>query len=516
MDNSMTGKVVELDVNDVLPNRFQPRIKFSEDSINELSESIKEHGVIQPIVVRPMGDKYEIIAGERRYKASLLAGKQTIPSIITNLNDKDSAEVALIENVQRKDLTPIEEAISYKKILDMGYLTQEELASKLGKNQSTVANKLRLLNLADEVQEAVLDEKISERHARSLLKLRDPNKQVELLNRIIENRLTVRKTDEEIANILNSEKEEMPIIIEEEKEVKNMNDNFDPFTQVGVAPAAPAANNNNFNPFFTEPVAPTTNPGFMDVTNIENNAQQINVEKPVVDLNSLLTPQQPAAPVEAPTVEPVMAPTPAPAAFPVEENNKFINIPEPVEAPVEETSTPAPATSSFIPGADMFNFNFQPVQPVAPVETPAVETTPAVEPTPVATPAPVENVQPMMEQPVQPVAFDFMQPNFDSIPSTEPIVQPAAVAMPTAPAMPVEQPAMEAPIELKPITPAFISSEDMPIPSMEAPAQPKKNINEAIGIIRDCIKNLENMGFVINSEEIDFEALYQINLKIDK
>ena len=96
-------KVVELDVNDVLPNRFQPRIKFNEDSINELCESIKEHGVIQPIVVRSMGDKYEIIAGERRYKASLLAGKRTIPAVITNLNDKDSAEVALIENVQRKD-----------------------------------------------------------------------------------------------------------------------------------------------------------------------------------------------------------------------------------------------------------------------------------------------------------------------------------------------------------------------------------------------------------------------------
>ena len=137
-------KVVELPLDDILPNRFQPRIKFNEDSIIELSESIKEHGVIQPIVVRPVGDKYEIIAGERRYKASCMAGLEKIPALITDLNDKDSAEVALIENVQRKDLTPIEEAISYKKILDMGYLTQEKLAEKLGKKQSTVANKLRL------------------------------------------------------------------------------------------------------------------------------------------------------------------------------------------------------------------------------------------------------------------------------------------------------------------------------------------------------------------------------------
>ena len=196
-------KVVELNIQDVLPNRFQPRIKFNEDAISELSKSIKEHGVIQPIVVRPIGDKYEIIAGERRYKASCMAELKTIPAIITDLNDKDSAEVALIENVQRENLTPIEEAISYKKILDMGYITQDALASKLGKTQSTVANKLRLLNLDDEVQEALLNEKISERHARSLLKLQDKEQQRQMLNKIVNERLTVRRADEEIEKLLN-------------------------------------------------------------------------------------------------------------------------------------------------------------------------------------------------------------------------------------------------------------------------------------------------------------------------
>lgn len=205
MDNNR--KVVELPLEDVLPNRFQPRIKFSEDAINELCESIKEHGVIQPIVVRPVGDRYEIIAGERRFKASTLAGLQTIPAIIINLNDKDSAEVALIENVQRQDLTPIEEAISYKKILDMGYLNQENLAEKIGKSQSAIANKLRLLNLDEDVQEALLNGKISERHARSLLKLSNKEDQVKLLDKIITERLTVRKTDEEINKMINGEKE---------------------------------------------------------------------------------------------------------------------------------------------------------------------------------------------------------------------------------------------------------------------------------------------------------------------
>ncbi len=213
-------QVIELNIDDVLPNRFQPRIKFNEDAINELSKSIKEHGVIQPIVVRPIGDKFEIIAGERRYKASRMAGKTTIPAIITDLNDKDSAEVALIENVQRENLTPIEEAISYKKILDMGYITQDALATKLGKTQSTVANKLRLLNLEDDVQEALLNEKISERHARSLLKLTDKDKQKQMLNRIINERLTVRRADEEIDKMLNGNTnnfEPTPKVVEPEE-----------------------------------------------------------------------------------------------------------------------------------------------------------------------------------------------------------------------------------------------------------------------------------------------------------
>ena len=193
MNEGKEKKVVELNLDDILPNRFQPRIKFDEKAINELAGSIKEHGVIQPILVREIGDKYEIIAGERRYKASAIAGKEKIPAIINNLDDKKSAEVALIENIQRKDLTPIEEAISYKKILDMGYLNQEGLAVKLDRNQSTISNKLRLLNLDEEVQEALLNNKISERHARSLLKLENKQQQQEILQRIIKERLTVRK-----------------------------------------------------------------------------------------------------------------------------------------------------------------------------------------------------------------------------------------------------------------------------------------------------------------------------------
>ena len=191
-------KIIIIPLEKILPNRFQPRIKFSEESILNLADSIKEHGILQPIIVRSIGDKYEIVAGERRYKATVLAGLQEIPALLFDINDKDSAEVALIENVQRKDLSPIEEAISYKKILDMGYLTQSDLASKIGVSQSAVANKIRLLNLCDDVQEALLDEKISERHARSLLKIDDLDIQAQMLKRILSKKLTVRALDDEI------------------------------------------------------------------------------------------------------------------------------------------------------------------------------------------------------------------------------------------------------------------------------------------------------------------------------
>ena len=200
--SDLKKKVEELDLNDILPNRFQPRIKFNEEKIFELSQSIKEHGVLQPIIVRPIGDKYEIVTGERRYKASVLAGLKTIPSLVLNIEDKDSIEVALIENVQREDLSPIEEAISYKKILDMGYLTQEELADKLGISQSAIANKKRLLNLCDDVQEALMEKDISERHARSLLKITDLEVQKNMLYRIVSEKLTVRQLDLEINKVL--------------------------------------------------------------------------------------------------------------------------------------------------------------------------------------------------------------------------------------------------------------------------------------------------------------------------
>jgi ParB family chromosome partitioning protein len=197
----MEKEIFDIYVDDIIPNRFQPRLTFDEKSLNELADSIKQHGIIQPLVVRKVGDKYEIIAGERRYKAAQIAGLQKVPAVIMTLDDKESAEVAVVENIQRRDLSALEEAESYKKLLDKGYLTQEQLATRMGKTQSTVSNKLRLLGLDEEVKSALLNEKISERHARSLLSLKDSNKQRDVLNQIINNKLTVRQTDELIKSM---------------------------------------------------------------------------------------------------------------------------------------------------------------------------------------------------------------------------------------------------------------------------------------------------------------------------
>ena len=209
---NLEKEVFELNINDIMPNRFQPREIFDEQALNELALSIKEHGVIQPIIVRKIGDKYEIIAGERRYRASQLAGKTTIPALVRDIDDKETAKIALLENLQRSDLTPIEEAKTYQTILKLDNITQEELAANLGKSQSTVANKLRLLNLAEEVQTALLNKQISERHARSLLNVPNLEDQKKLLNQVIMNRLTVRQLDDEIMALTGKKpQEEQPI-----------------------------------------------------------------------------------------------------------------------------------------------------------------------------------------------------------------------------------------------------------------------------------------------------------------
>ncbi|MFC7786499.1 MULTISPECIES: nucleoid occlusion protein [unclassified Rossellomorea] len=195
-------EVKKIPVSQIIPNRFQPRTVFNDEKIEELSRTIHTHGIIQPIVVRQYDDEqFEIIAGERRYRAVQKLGWETVPAIVKNLNDTETASVALIENLQREELSPIEEAIAYGKLLELHDLTQEALAQRLGKGQSTVANKLRLLKLPEEIQSALLDKKITERHARALIPLKNYEKQIQLLQEIIEKSLNVKQTEDRVVKM---------------------------------------------------------------------------------------------------------------------------------------------------------------------------------------------------------------------------------------------------------------------------------------------------------------------------
>jgi len=185
-----------ININNVRPNPYQPRKQFKKDSLEELCESIKEYGVLQPISVRRItNNSYELVAGERRLRASTMAGLTEIPAIVVNVDDNDSAVMALIENLQREDLSYMEEAEGYNNLIRDHGFTQEELAQKIGKSQSTIANKIRLLKLPPMVKKILTDNNLTERHARALLKLHDEQLQLKVLKRVCERGLNVKKTE---------------------------------------------------------------------------------------------------------------------------------------------------------------------------------------------------------------------------------------------------------------------------------------------------------------------------------
>lgn len=205
--------VKQIAVSDLKPNPFQPRTVFDDERIEELAQTIHTHGMIQPIVARKREGSYEIIAGERRWRAAQKANLIRVPVIIKDFDDTKTASVALIENLQREGLTSIEEANAYARLLELHGLTQESLAQRLGKGQSTVANKLRLLQLPESVQEALLKRDISERHARALLAVKDENIQQQVLEQVLEQQWNVKETEAAIQELLKEpeEKKKKPV-----------------------------------------------------------------------------------------------------------------------------------------------------------------------------------------------------------------------------------------------------------------------------------------------------------------
>ena len=283
--------VIKLDINLIIPNKYQPRRIFDDKALASLSESIKQYGIINPILVRKKEDKYEIIAGERRYRAAKMLGLTEVPVIIKNASEQQMAELALIENIQRQGLSAIEEAKSYEEIMRIGNQTQESLAQKLGKSQSTKANKIRLLALPEEVQVALDTKKISERHARSLLTVTDKPRQLEILNRIINEKLTVKETDQIINEKTITEDEIKQAISDIMKSLNiDESDNSDDNHQKEEK-EDDNMNNGNFFP------------------NFDNNATNNNASLNMMNMQSMNSQPMEAAPeMVMPTMAPVQEP----------------------------------------------------------------------------------------------------------------------------------------------------------------------------------------------------------------
>lgn len=203
------GKETLVKISKIEPNKKQPRKNFDEEKIEELAESIKQHGLIEPILVQDRGDHYEIIAGERRWRASLKAGLKEIPVLIRNYSEQEIVEISLIENIQRQDLDPIEEAMAYKRLIDEFKMSQEEVAKRVSKNRTTITNSIRLLKLSDKVQEMVINRELSEGQARALISIEDKEKQEALAEKIVKEQLTVRAVEKLIRDENKPKKEKV-------------------------------------------------------------------------------------------------------------------------------------------------------------------------------------------------------------------------------------------------------------------------------------------------------------------
>ena len=205
-DAAAKSGVQVMKINEVEPNRDQPRKNFDEDALLELSDSIKQFSVLQPLLVRKRKDYYEIIAGERRWRAAKLAGVKEVPVIEKEYTDQEILEIGLIENIQRENLNPIEEAIAYKRLLEEFNLKQDEVAERVSKSRTAVTNSMRLLKLSDKVQQMIIDDMISTGHARALLAIDDPELQYTLANKIFDEKLSVRETEKLVKEIKNPKK----------------------------------------------------------------------------------------------------------------------------------------------------------------------------------------------------------------------------------------------------------------------------------------------------------------------
>ena len=494
--------VLQVPIEDIIPNRFQPRLNFDEQGLKELADSIKEHGIIQPLVLRKLGDKYEIIAGERRYKAAGIAGLTTVPAVIANVDDNKSAEVALVENVQRRDLTAIEEARSYKNLLDKGYLTQDQLAKRMGLSQPAIANKLRLLNLDEEVQQALLEEKISERHARTLLQIEDKNVQKEWLHRIINERLTVRQLDMELKKSQEEQQDFTDVpLVNNEPSIDEIKENAtDLFESKPKMSAEDIMAPQKFVDEVVEPLEASNYQTFTSTKDEDNeDSESSSSAKPLV-----VEPENKSQYDEIPT-------------FSISNNEQKV--------PDFQIATPA-STNNFVPSSglqanpDNKFFAFTPTE-----ESKEQDLVPAE-------PRKMEFFDSAREESNNSSFVDLGSEQTSFLPIRE---EKKPDLMKPAPMDFTKEDVGEKELSNnnKFFTPIqerheveMVSAAQREVDPMEAvdklsnpekeQEEIEKDLKYAITQIRNCIQGLGDQGFYINVEEIDFDAEYQITINIDK
>ncbi len=512
-----TAKQIEyIKIENIIPNRYQPRMIFNEEELNELATSIKNYGIIQPLAVRKINDKYEIIAGERRYKAAIIAGLKEVPVIVNEVDDITSASLALIENLERKDLNAIEEARAYQNLMNLGNLKQEDLSQKIGKSQSSIANKLRLLKLPKEIQDSLMNNEISERHARSLLQLSDENKQKEVLNKIISQKLNVKATEDYIKSLLKQNQDSnQETIIDPLEGTNNNTVNLNDLNEA-ISLTNNSINNNvkfalndlniydtNSNVFNdVEPLIEDRKEEIIDMNQEQNNmvnqpvaqpSEASNFNKPLenetVNMN-FTVPQAPGMNQnnEASLQNPMPQSTPQPNVNTIQ----MPVMPEPIGA------SQTPTQQGPIPNAQIVLPNI-PVEPVVPSPIPSFSSQ-------------SNNIEPTMTPPI--MAQNNSMPNMSTNTQEPTIIDITNPITPQAPTMPSpkEEPLSAINIEPTPV----VSPELQPPVEPISNGQSNNNLNDAISSIREVVSKIENSGKTITINEMDLEKEYQIIIKIEK
>lgn len=450
--------VVKLNIDLLLPNPYQPRKQFNENSLKELALSIKEYGILNPILVRPKEDKYEIIAGERRTRAARLLKLTEIPAIIKNINDEKMAEIALIENLQRENITPIEEAITYQTILKNTNKTEKELSEMIGKSQPFIANKLRLLNLPEFVKNALINKKISERHARSLLTEKNEQKQQYLLEKVINEKLTVKELDQLIKENKITEAELNSVVGEENKSLEESDLKKE-------EKESDKMNNGNFFPNVNSTPDMNNNQASLNSMNMQamTNNFTYQPEQPIAPMPEIapVEPAQNIQPAPIPEMAPVM-PMPEMSPTMPQVNNNIQPVLNPIEnneAQVLQNPVPAtPEITPVMPAPEM-----APAMPTAP-EPPVIEEAAPITDIPLFNAATPEINQPIDQGSIVPPTVEIIPPVVPEMgqpPVVETTLQPELA--PATPEAPVVPPMGEAPL-FNPELAASVTPQPTPTP----------------------------------------------------